>query len=130
MIAKNKVLSSLFTGLFISYFFSLKVNSSPEMPRIVAENTCWYMTQAQGSMNLALALGWTLNPEMLMIDQSGVTPAYVIRNGLFLSKNLEKHYENNVESKFEKETMKKILEICPYILSPLDKEFAEAVLKM
>ena len=54
---------------------------------------------------------------------------YVTRNGLFISKNLEKHYENNVESKFEKETMKQILAICPYILSPLDKEFAEALLE-
>ena len=81
-------------------------------------------------MNLALALGWAVNPEMLLMDQMGVTPIYVTRNELFISKNLQKHYENNVESKFEKETMKKILEICPYILSPLDKEFAEAVLKM
>ena len=129
MISKNKVLSSLFTGLFISYFFSLKVNSSPEIPRLVAENTCWYMTKGQGAINLVLAFKWALNPMMLLMDERGVTPMYVTRNGLFISKNLKTYFENDVEDKFTKETMKKILAICPNSLSPEEKIYIEEELK-
>ena len=129
MISKNKVLSSLFTGLFISYFFSLKVNSSPEIPRLVAENTCWYMTKGQGAINLVLAFKWALNPMMLLMDERGVTPMYVTRNGLFISKNLKTYFENDVEDKFTKETMKKILAICPNSLSPSEKKSIEEELK-
>ena len=129
MISKNKVLSSLFTGLFISYFFSLKVNSSPEIPRLVAENTCWYMTKGQGAINLVLAFKWALNPMMLLMDERGVTPMYVTRNGLFISKNLKTYFDNDVEDKFTKETMKKILAICPNSLSPEEKKDIEEELK-
>lgn len=125
MISKNKILSSLFTGLFISYFFSLKVNSSPEIPRVVAENMCWYLTKGQGAINLVVALKWTLNPMMLLMDERGVTPMYVTRNGLFISKNIKTYFENDVDDKFTKDTLKKVLAICPNSLSPSDKKSIE-----
>jgi len=109
MVLKNKFFCTLVSSLFLNFGIPLKINASPQIPNAVAENICWYVSKG---LPVGLATTYALDPKMLLIDEKGVTPMYVAKNGLFITNNIKKYFENDKDNTFSYEIAEIILNKC------------------
>ena len=94
------------------------------LPDRLAQNTCWYMRQ--GGLTWYPAFNFAVNPVMLLIDERGVTPGYVLQNAQYILSDLKPYTQSIGQEELSVRTLRAIARTCGDRLSVDEyKEFTQ-----
>ena len=100
-------------------FFVAALSPSPvyaqlSIPDRLAQNTCWYMSKGQ---TFSAALQFAYNPVMLLLDERGITPGYVVQNGQYILRDLDSYKESVGSDAALNQSLRRIISRCRNRLS-------------